>query len=184
MRRRKSINLLDVDSVAALPGLDVPMSGFQPGNAAKDIADTVTRSIADPTVYATAARSLLKALEGHPRTRLHRSAHGAPPAWTPPGPADHVRPGCPGVLHHFGPARRDRQLHHAIRFARGRANVLCILQPALVRRLSARTITVGRGMLSRYAGREFTDLEGDEAGVRHLDAGRGGGILHRAVRRA
>jgi putative NADH-flavin reductase len=54
----KSIDVLDADSVsAALPGLDVLISGFQPGNAAKDIADTVARSIADPTVYATAARS-------------------------------------------------------------------------------------------------------------------------------
>ncbi len=67
----KSLDVLDAASVAAgISGLDVLISGFQPGNAAKDIADTVARSIADPTVYATAARSLLKALESHPRTRL------------------------------------------------------------------------------------------------------------------
>ncbi|WOX23108.1 NAD(P)-dependent oxidoreductase [Streptomyces solicathayae] len=66
-----SIDVLDAASVAAvLPGLDVLISGFQPGNAAKDFADTVRRSIADPTVYATAAQALLKALESHPRTRL------------------------------------------------------------------------------------------------------------------
>ncbi|MBB3725779.1 NAD(P)-dependent oxidoreductase [Nonomuraea dietziae] len=67
----RSIDVLDAGSIAAvLPGLDVLISGFQPGNAAKDFADTVARSIADPTVYATAARALLKALESHPRTRL------------------------------------------------------------------------------------------------------------------
>lgn len=67
----RSVDVLDADTVAAaIPGLDVLISGFQPGNAAKDIADTVARSIADPTVYATAARALLKALESHPRTRL------------------------------------------------------------------------------------------------------------------
>ncbi|MGW1774853.1 NAD(P)-dependent oxidoreductase [Streptomyces sp. NPDC002104] len=67
----KSVDVLDADGIAAaIPGLDVLISGFQPGNAAKDIADTVARSIADPTVYATAARALLKALESHPRTRL------------------------------------------------------------------------------------------------------------------
>ncbi|MDX2682156.1 NAD(P)-dependent oxidoreductase [Streptomyces soliscabiei] len=67
----KVIDVLDVDSVAAaVPGLDVLISGFQPGNAAKDIADSMARAIADPTVYATAARALLKALESHPRTRL------------------------------------------------------------------------------------------------------------------
>ncbi|WP_369241805.1 NAD(P)-dependent oxidoreductase [Streptomyces sp. R21] len=66
-----SLDVLDPASIAGvLPGLDVLVSGFQPGNAAKDIADTVRRSIADPTVYATAARALLKALESRPRTRL------------------------------------------------------------------------------------------------------------------
>ncbi|MCX5336540.1 MULTISPECIES: NAD(P)-dependent oxidoreductase [unclassified Streptomyces] len=67
----KSVDVLDAEAVAAaIPGLDVLISGFQPGNAAKDIADTVARSIADPTAYVTAARALLKALESHPRTRL------------------------------------------------------------------------------------------------------------------
>ncbi|MFF4398547.1 NAD(P)-dependent oxidoreductase [Streptomyces sp. NPDC001480] len=66
-----SIDVLDPQSIAGhLPGLDILISGFQPGNAAKDFADTVRRSIADPTLYATAARALLKALESHPRTRL------------------------------------------------------------------------------------------------------------------
>lgn len=66
-----SVDVLDPKSIAGvLPGLDVLVSGFQPGNAAKDFGDTVRRSIADPTVYATAARALLKALESHPRTRL------------------------------------------------------------------------------------------------------------------
>ncbi|MFC3999082.1 NAD(P)-dependent oxidoreductase [Nocardiopsis sediminis] len=67
----KGVDVLDADDIAAvLPGLDVLISGFQPGNAAKDITDTVQRSIADPTVYATAAKALLKALESRPRTRL------------------------------------------------------------------------------------------------------------------
>ncbi|MFJ3836557.1 NAD(P)-dependent oxidoreductase [Streptomyces sp. NPDC090054] len=66
-----SVDVLDADGIAAvIPGLDVLISGFQPGNAARDTADTVARSIADPTVYATAARALLTALESHPRIRL------------------------------------------------------------------------------------------------------------------
>jgi len=66
-----SVDVLDPKSIAGiLPGLDVLISAFQPGNAAKDFADTVRRSIADPTVYATAARALLKALESRPQTRL------------------------------------------------------------------------------------------------------------------
>lgn len=66
-----SVDVLDPKSISdVLPGLDVLISGFQPGNAANDFEDTVRRSIADPDVYATAARALLKALESHPRTRL------------------------------------------------------------------------------------------------------------------
>jgi uncharacterized protein len=66
-----NVDVLDAASIAAvLPGLDVLISGFQPGNATRDIADTVERSIADPTVYARAARALLTALESHPRVRL------------------------------------------------------------------------------------------------------------------
>jgi putative NADH-flavin reductase len=66
-----SLDVLDAASIAAaLPGLDVLISGFQPGNAARDFADTVARSIADPTVYARAATALVTALASHPRTRL------------------------------------------------------------------------------------------------------------------
>lgn len=66
-----ALDVFDSDAVAAeLPGLDALVSGYQPGNAAADFGDTVTRSIADPTVYATVARSLLQALTTHPRTRL------------------------------------------------------------------------------------------------------------------
>ncbi|MER5709690.1 NAD(P)H-binding protein [Streptomyces sp. NPDC042898] len=66
-----SLDVLDSEGIAAvLPGLDVLISAFQPGNAARDLADTIERSIADAGVYATAARALLKALETHPRTRL------------------------------------------------------------------------------------------------------------------
>ncbi|MBZ4318532.1 NAD(P)-dependent oxidoreductase [Streptomyces huiliensis] len=67
----KSLDVFDAEGVAAvLPGMDVLISGYQPGNAAADFGDTVERSVADPSVFATAARVLLKALAGHPRTRL------------------------------------------------------------------------------------------------------------------
>ncbi|QYN35071.1 NAD(P)H-binding protein [Pseudonocardia sp. DSM 110487] len=66
-----STDVLDAASIAAvLPSLDVLISGFQPGNAARDFADTVARSIADPTVYARAATALVTALASHPSTRL------------------------------------------------------------------------------------------------------------------
>ncbi|MFF0451943.1 NAD(P)-dependent oxidoreductase [Nocardia africana] len=67
----RELDVYDTGAVAAqLPGLDVLVSCYQPGNAATDFEDTVARSIADPTAYATVARSLLRALDSHPRTRL------------------------------------------------------------------------------------------------------------------
>ena len=67
----RSADVLDAAGIAAaLPGLDVLISGFGPGNAAKDAADSVARAIADPRVYARAATALLTALESQPRTRL------------------------------------------------------------------------------------------------------------------
>ena len=67
----KAIDILDADSVrGAIGGLDVLISLYQPGNAANDAEDAVSRAIADPSVYVTAAKALLSALEAHPRTRL------------------------------------------------------------------------------------------------------------------
>jgi putative NADH-flavin reductase len=67
----KPINALDADSVRrVIGGLDVLISLYQPGNASKDFNDTVARSIADPMVYAAAAKALLSALNAYPRTRL------------------------------------------------------------------------------------------------------------------
>ncbi|WP_227984686.1 NAD(P)-dependent oxidoreductase [Nocardia spumae] len=65
------LDVFDSEAIAAqLPGLDVLVSCYQPGNAATDFEATVRQSIADPTVYATVARTLLRALDTHPRTRL------------------------------------------------------------------------------------------------------------------
>lgn len=67
----KNVDVTDVGSVAAvLPGLDVLISGFGPGNTARDPADAVARAIADPEIYVRAATALLTALASHPRTRL------------------------------------------------------------------------------------------------------------------
>ena len=67
----KTVDVTEVESVAAaLPGLDVLISGFGPGNTASDPADAVARAIADPKIYVRAATALLTALAGHPRTRL------------------------------------------------------------------------------------------------------------------
>ena len=67
----ESVDVLDADGIAAvLPGLDVLISAFGPGNAARDAADSVTRAIADPAIYARAATALLTALDSQPRLRL------------------------------------------------------------------------------------------------------------------
>ncbi|WP_028922762.1 NAD(P)-dependent oxidoreductase [Pseudonocardia acaciae] len=67
----RALDVLDPASVTpAIAGLDVLVSAYQPGNAANDLDDTVARSIADPSVYVTAARSLLTAMESYPVLRL------------------------------------------------------------------------------------------------------------------
>jgi uncharacterized protein len=67
----KSLDVTDAAGIAAaLPGLDVLISGFGPGNSGRDPADAVARAIADPNVYPRAATALLTALNSHPRTRL------------------------------------------------------------------------------------------------------------------
>jgi putative NADH-flavin reductase len=67
----KSVDVTDAEGIAAaLPGLDILISGFGPGNTARDPADSVARAMADPTVYARAATALLTALDSHPRIRL------------------------------------------------------------------------------------------------------------------
>jgi hypothetical protein len=67
----KSLDVLDAARVAAaLPGLDVLISGFGVGNGAKDPADSMARAIADPAAYARAATALLTALDTRPGTRL------------------------------------------------------------------------------------------------------------------
>ncbi|WP_211241423.1 NAD(P)-dependent oxidoreductase [Pseudonocardia spinosispora] len=65
------VDVLDTqDLTASIGGLDVLISGYQPGNAATDLGDTLRRSISDPTVYVTAANALLKAMESYPALRL------------------------------------------------------------------------------------------------------------------
>jgi putative NADH-flavin reductase len=67
----QSLDVLDAAGIAAaLPGLDILISAFGPGNAAKDVADSLARSIADPTLYVRAATALLAALDTRPRIRL------------------------------------------------------------------------------------------------------------------
>ena len=66
-----SLDVTDAQAIAAvLPGLDVLISGFGPGNTARDPADAVTQAIADPQVYVRAATALLAALDSQPRVRL------------------------------------------------------------------------------------------------------------------
>lgn len=69
--RWRTLDVFDTDAVAAaLDGLDVLISGYQPGNGSVDLADTIARSIAEPTAYAAVARSLVRALATRPKVRL------------------------------------------------------------------------------------------------------------------
>ena len=67
----ESVDVTDSDRIArVLPGLDVLISAFGPGNAAKDEPDSIATAISDPKAYVRAATALLAALASQPRTRL------------------------------------------------------------------------------------------------------------------
>lgn len=64
-------NVFDPASFSdSLTGLDVLVSAFGPGSAARDLADTIAQSIRSPEIFAEAARSILTALEARPQLRL------------------------------------------------------------------------------------------------------------------
>jgi len=67
----RNIDVFDVDElVRAIQRLDVLVSAYHPGNAAQDVMAAIGQAIADPSAYARAAKSMLKALESRPATRL------------------------------------------------------------------------------------------------------------------
>ncbi|PSL44292.1 hypothetical protein CLV51_106158 [Chitinophaga niastensis] len=67
----KNMDVFDTNTITtALRGLDVLISLYQPGNASKDMSDTIAQSIRHPEVYATVATNLLKAMESYPALRL------------------------------------------------------------------------------------------------------------------
>jgi len=67
----RDLDIFDEAGVGAeILTLDVLVSAYQPGNASIDMADTLRRSIADPSSYARAYRVLVRALERRIATRL------------------------------------------------------------------------------------------------------------------
>ncbi|WP_426515094.1 NAD(P)-dependent oxidoreductase [Diaminobutyricibacter sp. McL0618] len=67
----KDVDATDADSIrAVIAGLDVLVSAFGAGNTAADPEQAVALGIADPGIYARAARALTIALRSFPRTRL------------------------------------------------------------------------------------------------------------------
>jgi putative NADH-flavin reductase len=67
----RAADVTDAESVARnLDGLDVLVSAYGPGNASRDLEDTLRRSIQSPETFVAAAKALLKALEARPALRL------------------------------------------------------------------------------------------------------------------
>lgn len=67
----RDLDIFDIEGVTrAIQHLDVLVSSYHPGNSAKDVVDAIRQAIADPTVYARAAKVMLTALESRPATRL------------------------------------------------------------------------------------------------------------------
>ena len=55
----RTIDVFDTESlIAGIHGLDLLVSTYQPGNAARDLKDTLEQSIRNPETYVTAAKAL------------------------------------------------------------------------------------------------------------------------------
>ena len=99
----QDLDILDLEGVTrAVQGLDVLVSSFQPGNAARDLADAVRQAIADPAVYKRAAKVLLKALESRPALRLIVVGGAASLEVAPGVTADQDEAGLREALRHLG----------------------------------------------------------------------------------
>jgi putative NADH-flavin reductase len=124
----RNLDVFDVDGVTrAIQRLDVLVSSYEPGNAAKDPGDAIRRSIADPTAYARAARVLLKALESRPATRLIVVGGAASLEIAPGRTADDDDETLRGVLRSLGipqeysvAVRGHRDALHALRLSNRR----------------------------------------------------------------
>src|SRR5579862_8894846 len=67
----RKVDVLDTPSLRAeLPDLDVLVSAFGPGSAARDPKDATAQSIRSPQLYAQVATSILTALEARPQLRV------------------------------------------------------------------------------------------------------------------
>ena len=67
----RDLDVFDLAGVTrAIQRLDVLVSSYHPGNSSKDPVGAITQAIADPNVYARAAKVMLTALESRTATRL------------------------------------------------------------------------------------------------------------------
>ena len=67
----RQADILDTDSlVSALQGLDVLVSAFGPGRASEGFEASIQESIREAQSYVLGAKSIIRALERSPRTRL------------------------------------------------------------------------------------------------------------------
>jgi len=124
----RDLDVFDGDAVAReARRLDVFVSAFHPGNTAKDPVDAIRQAIADPSAYARAARTLLKALESRPATRLVVVGGAANLEIAPGMTTDEDEPRLRGILRSLGvpedyvaAARGHREALHALRISNRR----------------------------------------------------------------
>jgi uncharacterized protein len=124
----RDLDVFDTDQLTrAIHKLDVLVSSYHPGNSAKDPADAIGRAIANPSAYARAARSMLKALESRPATRLIVVGGAANLEIAPGKTTDEDEPRLREVLRMLGvpeeyvvAVRGHRDALHALRTSNGR----------------------------------------------------------------
>ena len=119
----QNLDVFDVEAVTrAVQRLDVLVSAYHPGNSKKDLVDAIRQAVADPTTYARAAQTMLKALESRPATRLVVVGGAANLEIAPGKTTDDDEPTLRQVLRGLGvpedyvvAARGHRDALHALR---------------------------------------------------------------------
>jgi uncharacterized protein len=119
----RDLDVFDIGGLTcAIQRLDVLVSAYHPGNSARDPGDAIGQAIADPSAYARAARSMLKALESRAATRLIVVGGAANLEIAPGKTTDEDEPRLREVLRTLGvpeeyvvAARCHRDALHALR---------------------------------------------------------------------
>ena len=163
----RDLDIFDVERLTrAIQRLDVLVSTYHPGNTAKDAVNAIRQAITDPTAYARATRTMLKALESRPATRLIVVGGAANLEIAPGKTTDYDEPRLREVLRGLGvpeeyvvAARGHREALHALRVSNRRWTYATPSAEVIAGERTGRFRIGGDQLLFDAAGRSWISYE-------------------------